>query len=105
MKIVRTAKPPNQTLLDISAPGAFVFAVFTADSPSKLSAQNKIDMPPPFGKSLARDGSEDGTLSGMNEPPLKHGARPGIAGRFGSMCSLDVRISALPTRKTAPGQL
>ena len=91
MKIVRTAKPPNQTLLDISAPGAFVFAVFTADSPSKLSAHNKIDMPPPFGKSLALDGSEDGTLSGMNKPPLKHGAHPGIAGRFGSTCSLTLQ--------------
>jgi hypothetical protein len=29
MKIVRTATPPSQTLLDISSPGLLVFAVFT----------------------------------------------------------------------------
>jgi len=42
MKIVRTANPPSQTPVDISGPGAFVFAAFTGDSPSKLQVYNKI---------------------------------------------------------------
>jgi hypothetical protein len=36
MKIVRTTNPPSQMLVDISAPGAFVFAESKADSPSNL---------------------------------------------------------------------
>jgi hypothetical protein len=32
MKIVRTAAPPNRTVLDILASEAFIFAVFTGNS-------------------------------------------------------------------------